>query len=104
MRKYLALLVELKKTRKVVEVSDSDVDRETTRLKNIESHPDFDDAHIVAIVIVSGCKLVCSLDKRSYPFLKARHLYPNTANRPKIYSGVRNKNLLSPKYVAVCCK
>ena len=101
--KYNSLLAELRRIRKIVLVDKASVDSIQEEVSQKIKHKDFNDQHIIAIVIVSGCKLVCSNDKKSYPFVKKKSLYPNGAQRPKIYSSRRHTNLLTDKYIAKCC-
>lgn len=103
-RKYLAVISEFKKARKIVEVSNNEIDREQRRIESLITHRDFDDPHLVAIVSVSRCKLICSNDKRAYPFIKEASLYPRAGMRPRIYSSSNNSDLLCDHYIADCCK
>ena len=103
--KYFKILVEFKKTNKIVEIDDEQVDLEQQVLEDLLSHRDFDDAHLVSIIIVSGCKLICSEDKRAFPFLQNKDLYPKNINTPKIYSGRKsNRALLNDKNITSICK
>lgn len=103
-KKYLRLFTELKKAAKVVEVDSQQVDRIEQELRRRLSHPDFDDPHLVAIVIASGCRLICSDDVRAFPFLRQATLYPKHVQRPHIYSQASNKDLLQDKNIADICK
>jgi predicted nucleic acid-binding protein len=102
--KIIQLLREFLKRKKIVNVSDSEVDREEIRIKSLESSPDFDDAHLVALLDVSGCILICSKDERAYPFLKKMELYQRRAERPKIYRSHQNADLLCDGNIAPCCE
>lgn len=55
-----------------------------------------DDPHIIALLAAARCGLLCSRDKRSYPFVKKRKLYPKGAPKVRIYSGRGNIDLLTP--------
>jgi rRNA-processing protein FCF1 len=79
------------------------VDRKQREIELILSHPDFNDAHIIALVITSGCRLVCTQDKSFYPFLKNRRVYPQHFKTPKIYSGKKNRGLISKKSLKEIC-
>jgi len=103
-RGYLRLFVEFDKIGKTVKVCAASVDQVQQRLEQLVNDDGFDDAHLVAIAIVSGCKLICSKDRSSYPFLKRHDIYPSHIHRPRIYSGIRNKDLLCDKHIAPCCK
>ena len=53
-----------------IELDDDLVDQTQTDVENKEVDPDFDGPHIIAIVIVSGCKIICSKDRRAFRFFK----------------------------------
>jgi hypothetical protein len=102
--RYLKIFIELQKARKVVEVNDQDVDAKQAELEELITHKDFDDPHLIAIVIVSGVKLICSDDARAYPFIKDNTLYPRNIDRPRIYSRSSNQDLLTDANIADICK
>jgi hypothetical protein len=64
------------------------------RLKEICSDRAFNDEHLVAILDVSGCKLLCTKDIEAMPYIKRKDFYSDQKT-PKIYSGSRNRNLLN---------
>ena len=69
------------------------VDNYEHYLEDINKEKSFNDKHIVAIINISGCRLVCTKDAASMPYLKNRDFY-SKSKVPKIYSGLRNKDLL----------
>ena len=75
------------------------VDAEQARIEKMVTDDDFDDPHIPAIVIVSKCKIICSVDARSIKYVAQSKLYPKGIDIPKYYTGVKNKNLLCDKYI-----
>ncbi len=93
-KKFRRLILELKKATKAIPVDDNAVDEKEKSIEKKLVHRDFNDAHIIAIVIVSMCNLICSGDKKSYRFLRKKELYPKHFKRPKIYSGRGNEHLL----------
>ena len=101
--RYMKLFVEFGKTRKAVVVSKSAVDRNQTEVTKLEPHPKFNDPHLVAIVRVSGCRVLCTTDLAAVPFLKKQKLY-GKAKRPKIYSSSGQKHLLRANNIAPCCR
>jgi predicted nucleic acid-binding protein len=103
-KKYLKILVEFEKMNKVVRVDDEKIDDREKEIKKTNRHRDFNDEHIIAIVIVSGCVLVCTKDSSAVPFIKDPSFYPKSCKKPKIYSGKRNKNLLADCNIAPICK
>jgi hypothetical protein len=95
---YLKIFRLLGTYNRLIKVDDNKVDAEQNRVEGIIIHPDFDDPHLAAIVIVSRCKLICSVDTRSIPHVTNRVLYNNQAI-PKYYTGLRNSNLLCDKNI-----
>lgn len=83
--KYIRLFNQLNKAGKVVKVDDEAVDQKMGELVKLCNDADFDDPHIVALLIVSGCKVVSSEDARSYPYIKRKEWYPKGRGVPKIY-------------------
>lgn len=55
-----------------------------------------DDPHVIALLVAARCGLLCSRDKRSYPYIKDRSLFPKGSPRVRIYTGRRNIKLLKP--------
>lgn len=102
--KYLKIFGQLNRSRKLINLNDQIVDDYQKILEAMETHPDFDDPHLVAIAYTSRCKIICSLDKRAFPFLNRKDFYPNNSPRPKIYSSNKNINLLCRKYIANICE
>jgi hypothetical protein len=92
--KLRRLLVELQTASKIVPLDDREVDRTEAHVKAKVSYKTFDDAYIIAIVIVGRCPFVCTNDKRSHRFITMKTLYPKGFCRPKIYSGLRTRALL----------
>lgn len=104
--KYLRFFNQLKKAGKVVFADSERVDAKEAELKLLCQDDDFDDPHIVALLIVSGCRLICSEDARSYPYLRRRQWFPKGGVIPKIYcarSADRAGSLLVDKNIADIC-
>jgi len=110
MSNYLNFLKEYKKRNKdkVINVDDDKVDQEQQKVKKklekINPNSDFNDTHIVAIIIVSGCRLVCSKNSDHYPFIKNRRLYPSKFGKTSIYRGYADKDMLLSRNVKRLCK
>jgi hypothetical protein len=103
-RKYFRLFVELKRKSKIIELDCQSVDNKQNEVSNMLVHRDFDDPHLVAILIISRCRLICSEDSRAFPFLKDGAYYPKHMVRPKIYCRESNKDLLCDNNIAEICK
>jgi hypothetical protein len=95
LRKYRGYLLELLKIGKFVQIDTKAIDVETERLKTIVVRADFDDAHIVALLAVSGCVLFASTDKRADKYIKRKDLYPKKTPRRVIYRKRRHLVLLT---------
>ena len=89
-------LLQLKKASKLVLIADDKVDKEENGLK-AKLDKNCDDHHIIALLQVSGCKLLASKDQRSFSYIQK-----NT--KAKIYSSEKNSDLLIPSNIAKCCK
>lgn len=94
-KKYYGLFKELKKINKAKYIDNLKVDEKEIWVKSQIQHQNFDDQHIVALLIISKCKLICSLDKRAYPYFKHKEFF-SKKNKPRIYSSKKNEKLLKP--------
>lgn len=103
LKQFLGVLGELERKGRVVRLRDRDVDESAMVLKKKEPDPDFDDEHIVAMVGISKCCVVCTDDRRAVRFLRRRDLYPEGVKPPKIYRSERNAHLCSRKNVVGIC-
>jgi predicted nucleic acid-binding protein len=97
-KKYMNLVNEFKRAGKFVEIDEQKIDNNAVQLKRICPNADFNDEHIVAILNVSGCKLICTKDIRAQEYIKRKDFYSDKKT-PRIYSSAKNKKLLSPKYI-----
>jgi hypothetical protein len=77
----------------------------------------FDDHHVVSIIIVSGCRLICSFDKGLSRLVRAcfcedgrRCLARDIpemkhTKRPRVYKRkIEHEHLLCGDYIVACCK
>jgi hypothetical protein len=92
--KYFSLLTELQKKGKVTQIDDTLVDAYEKKLEGMCSDSAFNDKHLVAIIEVSNCRLICTKDEEAMPYIKNKAFY-ESSSPPKIYSGSRNKDLLN---------
>ncbi|WP_338375018.1 hypothetical protein [uncultured Flavobacterium sp.] len=97
--KYLPIIRLLKDVGKAVEGCQNDIDEYQKKVENLRDNEDFDDPHLPAIVVITKCRLICSEDTRSIPFVTDRKYYPNNFTIPAYYTSAKNKNLLTDKYV-----
>ena len=105
MKSILSHLSQLEKKGKVIRKREAEVDVEESLVKGIEPAKDFDDPHLVALIRLTGCRLICVRDPRSHKFLLAKYLYHSIGDRPKLYTGAKkNSKLLSARNIASCCR
>ena len=102
--KYLRFLASLRVAGHLVEVDDKEVDRLALTIRKKVLEPDFDDEHLVALVIVSGCRVVCTDDKRADKYLRQKALYPKQVKRPSIYRYEEHQSLCCKKYITGKCR
>jgi hypothetical protein len=99
--------VELRKLGKAVRIDDGIVDRRAAELKAQFPEAAFDDEHIVALVLISRCCVVCTVDNTAMTYLKRKDIFSTEpgGKRPKIYCGHKgNENLCCNEHVADICK
>jgi predicted nucleic acid-binding protein len=102
---YKKLIQEIERKGRLRPLSDTAVDNLAAAVKAKVDDTDFDDEHLVAIVGVSKCCVVVSLDKRADQFLKRRDLYPEGVKPPKIYRNTRSKKLCGcDKHIVAICR
>ena len=104
MHRYGGILAELRRKGRLVEMPGSDVDAAAVKLKKKIPSKNFNDEHIVALVILSRCCIVCSNDRASYQFLQRRDLYPKGMKPPKIYNQSRHHKLCCDRHVVDVCR
>lgn len=95
-------LVEYERRGKIIRRDRTLVDAEVALVKQIEPSTDFDDPHLVALVRECGCKLICVNDPRSHRYLRATMFYKSPKDRPKLYTRVKNANLLCQTNIPTC--
>lgn len=92
--RYFALIRKLRDGGRAVGISDRAVDALENEVKASLMDSRCDDPHIIALLGASRCPLLCSVDARSYQYIKKRSLYPKGSPKVKIYSGSRNVSVL----------
>lgn len=101
---YMRYFAALNRAGKVIVLDDDMVDKIEIEVKNLESSKNFDDPHLVAIVLMSKCKVICTNDARAIPFIKDQKFYTGITAKPKLYTSSKNIKLLTDKYIAEICK
>lgn len=79
-----------------IEIREDLVDAAEAKVKTALAETTCDDPHVIALLMVSRCPLLCSQDKRSFPFVKDKSNYPKGTPKVRIYTGIRNIKLLKP--------
>lgn len=101
---YLVLINRLTSARLAVMINSEVVDKEAEYVTSLITHSDFDDQHLVGLLRTSGCKLICSKDKRAYPYFRHNLFFKPASYKPHIYSASRNASLLQARHIADICK
>lgn len=101
-RTYFSYFIELDRAGKVIKLSDSAVDNIQKSLDKLI--PQCNDTHLLAIIINSKCKLLCTCEREAIEYIKNQDIYPTGVRPPKIYSQYRNRHLLNDKNIAEICK
>jgi hypothetical protein len=94
LKTILGVISEYERRGRVYRAPDDAVDAEEKIVKEIEPSKDFDDPHLVALVRITGCRVICIRDPRSHRFLRAAKFYRSSKHRPKLYTREKNKTLL----------
>jgi predicted nucleic acid-binding protein len=106
--KVFDILVNLEKQRRTIKLPDDTVDPIATALKVKYPDPKFNDAHIVALVIVARCCVVCTKDTTAMRYLRRVDVFADYAGavRPHIYSGHKTNSKLccNEHIVGVCAE
>lgn len=103
-RSIIHLLHEYERKGRVVKNAEATVDAEVAAVRAIEPTQDFDDPHLVALIRVTGCRLICVNDPRSHKFLRDSRFYVKLKDRPKLYTRAKNNVLLCNSNIGPCCK
>lgn len=92
--RYMRLLRQLRDAGQAISIRDEAVDKIEIGVRRKTRGTDCDDQHVIALLGASRCLLLCSIDARSFEFVKDRNLYPKGTKAVKIYTSARNKRLL----------
>ena len=100
-KQYHKIFRILKDMNKVVYFKNKDrrIDEITEELNRKYGNEDFDDPHLPAIVLVTKCKLICSTDMRSMPYVRNPIMYPKKFGVPMYYTCENDKELLNDRNI-----
>lgn len=95
--KYNRLFIELRNTKKLIELPKDKVNEVEAELYLIEEKKKngFNDAHLIACCRVGKCKLICTDDSTSDTYIRDIRFYPKSTMRPSIYRNAKHKHLLN---------
>lgn len=102
---YRSILLELSKSGLTAYYPDTQAidDYEEQIIQSIDDKR-LNDPHIIAILGVTGCLLLCSEDSKSFKFIKDRQFYPKKYKGLKIYTKNKHKHLLCEENIVSICR
>lgn len=99
--KYLPIIAELARAGKVLVASRKSVDSKERELKKLTPKK-FNDEHLIAILVVTGCLLISTVNKSDMKEMTDKTYYPKR-RKPKIYQNKTHAKLLCEKNIASFC-
>lgn len=104
--KFVKVVNELVKGGRAIQLSGSKVDSVASQLKARFTNPNFNDEHLVALVVVSRCGVVCTDDDGAITYLGRVDIFASyKLKRPKIYRGHRtHKELCCAENILGVCR
>jgi hypothetical protein len=104
-RRFLGIVTELNRGGRAISLPLRQVDELAVATKSREPDRRFNDEHIVALVIASRCRLICTDDRQAIPYFKKREFYqPYNLSKPKIYSHRSHRAQCSDNYMVAICE
>ena len=105
MSQFLRIFQDYERQGKLIRLNDAAVDAFALKAKAKVKSKVFNDEHLVGIVSVSRCRVICTDDKAAIPFLTRRDLYEIVPMKPpKIYSKNSHAHLCSGKSIVSVCR
>jgi hypothetical protein len=83
---YTPLFHELSRLNKIHFFKSEDVNKLSDSIEKIVIDKDFDDPHLIALLVISRAKIFCSEDKRCFDFVKEPSFYPKGQQHPSIFT------------------
>lgn len=99
LNRFLVIVRLLKEIGKVHLGNDEEIDAYQLKVEELRDTADFDDPHLPAIVVDTKCRIICSEDTRSIPYVTNSKYYPKGFKVPVYYTSSRNSDLLCDRYV-----
>lgn len=94
MTRYMRTIRLMSDQGRAVKIDKDAVDAKQAEVAKAVEGTDCDDPHIIALLAVSNCGLLCSVDRRSFPYVQDPSFYPRNHPGVSIYSGRRVRHLL----------
>jgi|SRR5579872_2883589 len=101
--RYLELFSKLRAAGRAFPVDGNAVDKRERLLKKMIPDKNFDDPHLIAIIGLSKCCILCTTDVRFRPYFKRKDLYPQGVKIPKVYTEKQGKDHCSNSAVVGSC-
>lgn len=87
--KFMPFLLELKRLNKIHSIDENEVEEYTLKIKEKIKDPDFDDPHVIALLIVSKASIICSNDSRMFKYVRqVKQLSGGTVDNPRIFTTI----------------
>lgn len=102
---YKNFLQELSRIKKVHVFDDSEIDNLTSEIEKQIEDTDFDDPHIIALLIISKATILCSNDQRLFKYIHLVKRMTKGSSDPKIYTSISHKpqiGLLCEENICPC--
>jgi len=103
LKRYQRIWAEFARSGKIVRLDDEKVDAIEEGTRTSTRWRRFNDHHVLAIVIASGVKVVCTRDRGCGELLKHYSEYPRGVSRPRIYKRAAHATLLNDRNIANVC-
>lgn len=102
---FIRFLRLLQESGKAFRADGTKVDRRQEIVEAMVANPDFDDPHLIALLGVTGCQLICTGDARAEKFILDKKLYPKGSTVPAIYKNAKkHAKLLCTENIGKCCQ
>lgn len=101
---YTRFFKQLETARRMIEMPEDQVDRLASQVKKQVQDAKFNDEHLIALIAISRCCVVCTNDKLADKFLKRSDLYPSGVKKPKIYRAKKHFKLCCDRHIAPICR
>jgi hypothetical protein len=103
-RRFLGIVAELERGHRAICISEAQVDELASAAKREVPDSNFNDEHLVALVIASRCHIVCTDDTVAMPYLKRPEFYrAHGLRKPRIYCYRERERLIHDEHIVGTC-